>query len=282
MKKTNFKNLEKRFSLFLIDQWGVIHNGSSAYDFVNKTFSYLFKKKKKKIILISNTSQSSNDNIIQTLEKLNINLSFVYKVITSGDLLIYIYKNKLKKFNYLLKILNLKKCYFISNGKENNILNRLKLQNTNFTNSKFILATSIKPVLNITKFKNKLLILKKKKLVMICTNPDKEFFDEKKKLFMKQVGSIADYYQSLGGKVFYIGKPYKDIFDFALKKIKIKKNKILMIGDTMETDILGAKNSNIKSALICKNNIRFKKNFLKNIRKTYTYKPNYILNNLSI
>ena len=65
---------------------------------------------------------------------------------------------------------------------------------------------SIKPTNNIEKYKN---VLKSylKKLVMICSNPDQHVFDGKVNKFVLQVGSLASYYQTLGGKVIYVGKP---------------------------------------------------------------------------
>jgi HAD superfamily hydrolase (TIGR01458 family) len=48
----------------------------------------------------------------------------------------------------------------------------------------------------------------------------------------------------------YIGKPNRTIFDIALKTLDIKKSKILMVGDRIQSDILGAKNVGIRSALV--------------------------------
>ena len=48
----------------------------------------------------------------------------------------------------------------------------------------------------------------------------------------------------------YIGKPNRYIFETVLETMSIKKNEILMVGDKISTDILGANNAGIKSALI--------------------------------
>jgi HAD superfamily hydrolase (TIGR01459 family) len=273
MIKTNFKLLADKYSCFLFDQWGVIHNGRYKYKFVNKTLSYL-KKHNKTCILISNTSQSSNANIIGTLNKIKINKNLYKKNVTSGELLInYLKLDKPKKISNILK---LKYCYFISNGKENEILEKLKLKKTIKKNSMFILASSIKPCKNINKYKEILKYFKNKKKIMICTNPDKETIDIKNKSFLKQVGSLAEYFQSIGGKVTNIGKPYKNIFDFALKKIKFEKKKIIMIGDTFDTDIVGAKNAGIKSALV------LNKDFTKRRYYNKKIKPDYLINDISI
>lgn len=51
-------------------------------------------------------------------------------------------------------------------------------------------------------------------------------------------------------KATYIGKPSRYIFEMALTTMKIEKSKVLMVGDKVSTDILGAKNTGIKSALV--------------------------------
>ena len=51
-------------------------------------------------------------------------------------------------------------------------------------------------------------------------------------------------------KATYIGKPNRYIFEMALTTMKIEKSKVLMVGDKVLTDILGAKNTEIKSALV--------------------------------
>ncbi len=51
-------------------------------------------------------------------------------------------------------------------------------------------------------------------------------------------------------KATYIGKSNKYIFEMALKTMNIDKNKVLMVGDRIATDIIGASNAGLKSALV--------------------------------
>ena len=102
-----------------------------------------------------------------------------------------------------------------------------------------------------------------------------------------QVGALADYYSNAGGKVIYIGKPYKEFFNFSLRNLKFKKKKVLMIGDNTQTDIAGARKYGIKSALVLDGfNINERKNYknksLAKILKLLPAKPNFILKNISV
>ena len=119
---------------------------------------------------------------------------------------------------------------------------------------------------------------KKESLLMICVNPDLEVIRGKKKEFC--AGSIALKYEELGGKVKYFGKPYRDIYKKTMTKIKIKnKNKILAIGDSLRTDILGANNFQIDSALVLSGIHGKIKEIEKICKKTNIY-PKFLFNKL--
>jgi HAD superfamily hydrolase (TIGR01458 family) len=57
--------------------------------------------------------------------------------------------------------------------------------------------------------------------------------------------------EAAGIKATYIGKPNRYVFDITLDTMgDIERSKVLMVGDRVETDILGAKNAGLKAALI--------------------------------
>jgi len=51
-------------------------------------------------------------------------------------------------------------------------------------------------------------------------------------------------------KATYIGKPNKLIFEMTLKTMDVERGAVLMVGDRVSSDIRGAKNAGIKSALV--------------------------------
>jgi ribonucleotide monophosphatase NagD (HAD superfamily) len=65
-------------------------------------------------------------------------------------------------------------------------------------------------------------------------------------------GLLAETYKNLGGEIFAIGKPFPQIYRYALEHLAaiidvsfedICHKRIAMLGDSLETDILGAKNA---------------------------------------
>lgn len=91
---------------------------------------------------------------------------------------------------------------------------------------------------------------------MFCPNPDEKALREGG-IYTACQGMVARIYEEMGGKVEWCGKPYVDIFDMAdqaAAKLNGGKapdrDKICMIGDTLETDILGAAHAGIRSVLL--------------------------------
>ena len=66
-------------------------------------------------------------------------------------------------------------------------------------------------------------------------------------------GAVAEQYAVLGGKIITVGKPDAKIIEYALADFEdVKKERILLIGDNMTTDIKGANLYGISSLLISK------------------------------
>lgn len=84
---------------------------------------------------------------------------------------------------------------------------------------------------------------------LYCLNPDLKAHSENYDYMILCPGSFAAYYEKLGGKVDYVGKPYRLVYDFALRDVT-DYSRVLMVGDTLETDILGGMNAGIDTALV--------------------------------
>jgi HAD superfamily hydrolase (TIGR01459 family) len=108
-------------------------------------------------------------------------------------------------------------------------------------------------------FREEIEKLKVKNLPMICPNPDQFAHEGKPARAVVRQGSIARMYEEMGGQVFYIGKPYNKAYDTAMNHFR-KHNitdpkEVLMVGDTPETDIRGARHCGMPSALVIQTGI---------------------------
>jgi len=230
------------FDIFFVDLWGVIHNGVQCYSEALKALKNI--KKNKKIILISNAPRPNYD-VQKFLKEINFSKSFYHLLITSGDVTRSYLKNNHKN----------KSFYHLGPKRDESLFSNLSLKKTSLNKADFVICTGVNN--NKDSIKKYYLILKKinkRKLKMICANPDLIVHRGNKVEYC--AGSIAKLYEEMGGKVQYFGKPYKNFYEyiFNILKKKYKKNviksKILAIGDNLNTDILGANNFNVKNLFI--------------------------------
>lgn len=138
-------------------------------------------------------------------------------------------------------------------------------------------------------FKKEIERLKMKNLPMICPNPDQYAHEGKPPKAVVRQGTIALMYESMGGQVFYIGKPYSKAYAMAMDNFKeyacTNLQEILMVGDTPETDIRGARRFGMSSALVTQTGImadRIAENGLENALKALTDNdlPDYFIERL--
>ena len=242
----NLSTISRDYDTFLIDAWGVLHDGGTAFPKALECLTSL-KHDSKKIVILSNAARRTKE-FNQELLKSGINTNCYDFSLSSGELVWLNLKQKSPVSPYN-KIGNC--CYYLGPTRSIGLLNDLDLDIVaDIDNADFILNTGAEgnhP--NADKHKSLLQNALKKQLPMICANPD--LIAIRKGVRGISAGAIAKLYEELGGTVQYTGKPYSQIYDVCYEKLnQIPKNKILMIGDGLQTDIKGANNFGIDSLFI--------------------------------
>ena len=85
------RDIVDRYDVFLLDMWGVMHDGQVAYEGVLDVVSKL-KEQGKDLIILSNSSKRQN-NSIKMLNKLGFDPSDFSKIITSGEVAYHMLSN---------------------------------------------------------------------------------------------------------------------------------------------------------------------------------------------
>ncbi|MDD9990443.1 MAG: TIGR01459 family HAD-type hydrolase [Rhodospirillales bacterium] len=85
-------------------------------------------------------------------------------------------------------------------------------------------------------------------LPMICVNPDLIVI----RLGVQEpcAGALAARYEELGGRVHYFGKPYPEVYELTLAALGLPPARVLAVGDGLATDIAGAATAGLDSLLI--------------------------------
>ena len=161
MKKLNhLAEIYKDYDTYIIDLWGVIHNGVrlnlKAVDAVEKLI-----QNKKKVVFLSNAPRPSKDVKI-FLQELNMKDRYLQNIMTSGEAaMLELGKESYGKF-----------FYHLGPERDNTIFFKIKKNKTSLEKCNFILCTGLfgEHEENLDYYKNLLKDHTAKKL--ICTNPD--------------------------------------------------------------------------------------------------------------
>lgn len=92
---------------------------------------------------------------------------------------------------------------------------------------------------------------------VICVNPDRFALEGSPPRSVVRQGSIAQMFVEQQAPVYLMGKPSKIIYEAALQLFPshVSRERIVMIGDTPETDIRGAHGAGLDAALVTKTGV---------------------------
>lgn len=250
MTKINFhniKDLAKHYDMLLFDMWGVMIEGMDVYDGVVEVLNHLAESKK--VLFVTNAPRP-NGMIVENLLRWGVKHANNDVVFTSGDV-----AHSMIEENYLAKNIKPKILHL---GKERNphMLQDIDHHDVDDVNQADILLLTLYRDENENHREYDELLAnaaKCKNLVTICANPDT--IVPNNGMLRYCPGYFATIIEKHGGTVIRSGKPKAEIYQHIFQKYpNVPKNKILMIGDTFETDILGAQTVGIDSALVLTGN----------------------------
>ena len=232
MKKLNhLAEIYSSYDTFVVDLWGVIHNGIKLNPKAVEAVSNLIKNKKK-VVFLTNAPRPCYV-VKQYLLNLGMKESLLKNIVSSGEV----------SMNALQEEIFGKLFFHLGPEKDNEIFFNIKNNKSSLNNCDFILCTGLfDGKENLNYYRNLLKDYVSKKL--ICTNPD--LIVHKGKAEEYCAGTVAKLFESIGGESVYFGKPYKEIY----KMCFTDKEKVIAIGDNLNTDIRGANNMNIDSLFI--------------------------------
>ena len=228
----NLSDIFDNYDIFVIDLWGVIHNGVMLNPKAIEAIEQL-NQNSKKIVFLSNAPRPSS-KVINFLLKMNMDKKYLSNVMTSGEAAMYAINNK--QFG--------KFFFHLGPPRDTSVFEKVKKNKTDLESCDFILCTGLyDDHENDLKYYKKLLekYISKK---LVCTNPDLTV--HRGNVEELCAGSVAKVFEELGGEVVYFGKPYKEVYNMCFNS----KEKVLAIGDNLRTDIKGANNLNVDCLFI--------------------------------
>ncbi len=278
MKKiTSIEEIINHYDNFIIDQWGVMHDGTFGYDHAFNCINIL-NNNNKNLFIISNSSKRSKSSI-DRLPKLGFNKKSFINTVTSGEMIWQLLKKKYSEGN------NKKNCFHIYDESKEDGLNFRDGLNLHFVEkveeADLILACTPFIKLQPIDYIPLLEVAYKKELTMYCANPDFETVETNSNNNIFCMGAISEIYKKMGGNVIIKGKPDVSIYAETTNQINLEKKRTVAIGDSLFHDIQGANNFKIDSVLV-KSGIHKDLTQINNLIKNHQIAPTYIIDKFSI
>ena len=223
---------------YIFDLDGVVYRGNTLIAGAIETITYL-KKAGHRVIFLTNNATSTRRNVAQKLCDLGISCS-------EGDIINSAYGTAA----YILHTFGRSSIYPIGEG---GLLEELTAQGHTINdmgdaNDAEIVVVGLDRAFTYAKLAKGLLNLQNG-AVFIATNTDALLPTEDG--FLPGAGSIVSSLATASGsEPQVIGKPHSPIMDIVIDYLGIPAHECVMVGDRLDTDILGAANAGMRTILV--------------------------------
>eukprot|EP00903_Cladosiphon_okamuranus_P019303 g17743.t1 len=263
--------LSSVYDAFLIDQWGVMHDGKTAYPGAVECIHRLGQAGKK-VVLLSNSSKRKGAALCN-LERMGFSMDAILDVVTSGQIAWDgLQQRAVEPFKSLGT-----KCLVFGNGDDDlEYVSSCGCELAEAEDADFILARGsfvvagsdgtrrYSPTIMTGEGKEEtdkaMRLMLERGAQMLVTNPD----------FLRpgtndpMPGLIAKAYADMGGTVKYIGKPHPAVYQACFQALSSDKEsgvskpvpeaacreRVVAVGDSLPHDVLGALRAQISSVFV--------------------------------
>jgi HAD superfamily hydrolase (TIGR01459 family) len=242
---TGFAPLAARYGGFIVDLWGVIHDGVTVYDGAIDCLERL-RDFGKPVVLLSNAPRRAVA-AQAGMRAMGISDVLYTVILTSGEVTRTLLRDRADPWFASLG----RRMFHIGPERDRNLYEGLDLEPVDTpAAADFVLNTGpdYRSPTDLTLYEDLLRDCAAARLPMICANPDLEVIRGGEPVIC--AGALAQRYESIGGEVRWIGKPHPAIYRPALAVIGQPAAQVLAVGDSLRTDIAGAAAADIDACWI--------------------------------
>jgi HAD superfamily hydrolase (TIGR01459 family) len=242
---SGLRTIASRYDGFILDLWGVVHNGVSPIPGAVDCMRALLMAGKS-IALLSNAPRRADD-VARRITEIGVPADCYHHVMSSGEEVWQHLHDRDEPFYATLG----RRCLHICSDRDLEIREGLDLEFVEDPErADFILNTG--PAGWDDTVEDYLPLLRRslaRKLTMVCANPDLVVMHRSKLVLC--AGGLAQWYESEGGRVRWHGKPYPSVYDRCLTLLGIvDRSRVLAVGDSLRTDIAGAAAAELDSLFV--------------------------------
>ena len=235
---TSLAGLAPNYDAVLSDVWGVLHNGVAAYPEAVDALRR-FRQGGRRVVLITNAPRTAPP-IVALLDAMQVPRDAYDAVVSSGDVTraaIAPYRGKVVHHIGPPEI-------------DDSLYEGLGVIRGSAEDAAAVVVTDLDTDDDTPDmYEDRIKLWLSRKLPLICANPDRVVEHAGRIIYCG--GALADLYEAHGGRIRMAGKPYRQIYDEALRLADaaagrpIDRSRILAIGDSVRTDAIGAANAGL-------------------------------------
>ena len=241
-----FAAVASRYDGFILDLWGVIHDGVNPYPGAVDCLKHL-RAAGKRSVLLSNAPRRSFA-AEKMLRRMNIPVDLYDAILTSGEAVHLALRDRTDPWFAALGT----RAYFLGPERDRNVVEGLDITIVDSPSlADFVLNTGPddhRSPTDVGEFEDTLQDCARHGLPMICANPDLEVIRGGERVIC--AGALAARYEQMGGAVRSLGKPDPAIYVPVLAMLGTTKTATLAVGDSLRTDIAGAARAGVDSCWV--------------------------------
>lgn len=254
-KISSFANVIKQYDAIFFDAFGVLKNYNGLIEGVAETI-YKLHNDQKQIFILTNDSSRSPFELAKRYQQQGIDLITEENMISSGMLAREYLQLKIKKGT--IAYLGTKNSAHYVENLGLPTLPISEVQAENFSDISALVLLDEEGFNWESDLSKSINLLRHKNIPVVVANTDRTYPVSNNQINIA-IGGIANMLEDIVGKRFIrFGKPDVPLFIYAYEKLSaiksIPKDKILMVGDTLHTDILGGNKFGIHTALVLSGN----------------------------
>lgn len=237
IEASGVRQLAERYDAFLVDSYGVLHDGKELYPGSIDCLERL-RSMGRKVVILTNTPRRALD-VASEIEKIGIAPRHYDILVSAGEVTFQMLATRQEQLGTSADAV----FFHLGPPRSRGLLDGLPYAEAeDIERASFVLITGLFPGMNaIGDYDALLRTARARNLAAICANPDLVAIRAGQRGAC--AGTIAAAYQQLGGKVRYFGKPFPEIYEMALDRLPgIPRSRVLCVGDALHTDIAGAQN----------------------------------------
>jgi HAD superfamily hydrolase (TIGR01459 family) len=222
-----------RYDLILCDVWGVLHNGVAAWPGAGDALTR-FREAGGTVVLVSNAPRPG-PAVVEQLDRLAVRRSAFDDIVTSGDITRGVVIERAGQ-----------PLHHLGPPRDLPIFEGLDARFAPIEEAAYVICSGLLDDDNdrIEDYRPSFERMRARDLLMICANPD--LVVERGDVLVPCAGALAQLYESMGGEVYYAGKPHRPVYEAALARAAairgapVDPDRVLAVGDAIRTDIAGA------------------------------------------